>query len=197
MSTRKFLFIIGSLSIALIALAWVGLEIWTSGKMGTSRANLVGGPFELIDHNGKTVTDKDFSDQFKLIYFGYTYCPDVCPTELLEMTEALNIIGADADKIKPLFITIDPERDTVEIMKAYQEHFYPTFSNLTGTQEQIDVAAKAYRIYYKKASSGETTEYLMDHTSLIFLMAPNGDFLTHFNFEATPEQIAKGIKGFL
>lgn len=155
---------------------------------------LIGGPFELVDHTGKTVTQDDFKGKFMLIYFGYTYCPDVCPTELQDMTAALDALGDKADRIQPIFITVDPQRDTPELMAEYVANFYPGMIGLTGTEEQIAAAAKAYRIYYAKVAEDENDPYyLMDHSSIIYLMDEGGKLAAYFNSKMSPEDMAKAI----
>ena len=150
-------------------------------ESGSSRT-VVGGPFTLVDHTGKTVTERDFAGRFMLVSFGFTYCPDVCPNTLTLMTETLNRLGDKGDRVVPMLITIDPERDTVEQLKEYVRHFHPRLVALTGTVEQVADVARKYRVYYAKVrpeGSGEQ-EYLMDHTALIYLMGPDGQFRTHF-----------------
>lgn len=155
----------------------------------------VGGPFTLVDHTGKTVTDADFRGRYLLIYFGYTYCPDVCPTTLQTMTEALDLLGEKAEKVQPLFITVDPERDTVKVLADYVKAFHPRLVGLTGTADQIARAAKAYGVYYAKAEpSDPDAPYLMDHSSFVYLMGPDGRYLTVFPHGTTPEDMAATLK---
>ncbi len=159
---------------------------------------LIGGSFSLVDHKGKKVTEKDFKGRFMLVFFGYTYCPDVCPTELQVMTAALELLGTKADNVTPVFITIDPKRDTVEQMASYISNFHKRFVGLTGSQKAIHAAARAYRIYYAKAKDdGSSTEYLMDHSSIVYLMNPKGEFVAHFAYGTSPEKMAKRIAKFL
>jgi protein SCO1/2 len=158
---------------------------------------LVGGPFRLTDQHGVGVTDEDFRGEYLLIYFGYTYCPDVCPTSLQAMAEAIDALGEHAGRVRPIFFTIDPERDTVEAMQAYVTHFHPRMVGLTGTPEQVAAAAKAYRIYYRKAQDEGMGDYLMDHSSLYYLMGPDGAFLTHFPYGTAPERMAAAIARYL
>lgn len=146
----------------------------------------VGGPFTLTDHTGRRVTDKDFRGQYLLVFFGFTYCPDVCPSGLQVMTAALEELGPKAEKITPIFISVDPERDTPEQLALYVSSFHPRLVGLTGTPEEIQQVAKAYRVYYKKVEDeGSTAGYTIDHTSIIYLMSPTGEFITHFT-HATP-----------
>ncbi|MFQ5533824.1 MAG: SCO family protein [Sphingomonadales bacterium] len=159
---------------------------------------LIGGPLSLVDHSGTAVTDTDFRGRLMLVYFGYSSCPDICPLELEKMSRALDLLGPAAKRVQPLFITIDPARDTVEVLADYMSHFHPGFLGLTGTAEQIRQAAKAYRIYYARAT-GETGHhddhdgYLMDHGSIVYLMDGKGHYLTHFSADATPEAMAEAV----
>lgn len=142
--------------------------------------DVFGGPFTLTDHNGKTVTEKNYGGTYKLIYFGFTFCPAICPTELAKITSALNTLGEDSKKIQPLFITVDPERDTVEKMKSYVGLFHPSLVGLTGTPEQIKATTKAYKIYAAKVQDPSLSEYTMDHSSFVYLIAPDGRLLYIF-----------------
>ncbi|MBU0725546.1 MAG: SCO family protein [Alphaproteobacteria bacterium] len=184
-------FIFGAL-VLLVALA--GRVYWMmSEDQGKPVAAMIGGPFELVDQNGKTRTEADFRDKYMLINFGYTYCPDVCPIGLQTMATALDLIGDKAKQVTPVFITVDPERDTVEQMKGYVEYFHPDMVGLTGTPAQVAVAAKAYRVYYKKAGEPGATDYLVDHSSIIFLMGPDGKYVTNFTHETPPERMAETL----
>jgi protein SCO1/2 len=159
----------------------------------------IGGSFTLVDQNGKTVTAGDFRGRFMLVYFGYTYCPDVCPTTLTTMADAIDILDGDGDSVVPVFITVDPERDTPEHLKMYVNYFHPRLVGLTGTTQSVAAAAKAYRIYYAKApedgASGD--DYLMDHLAFVFLMGPDGAFRAHFENGIGPEAMAKRIREYL
>ena len=163
----------------------------------TTGKALVGGPFTLVDGDGRTRTAAEFKGRPLLIYFGYTYCPDVCPTELQTMSEALDLLGDAGKAIHPLFITVDPARDTPAVMKDYVGNFHPTLIGLTGTAEQVETAAKAYRVYYRRAEDGSADDYLMDHSSIVFLMDDKGEYLTHFGRGTTPEAMAAGIRELL
>jgi protein SCO1/2 len=157
----------------------------------------VGGPFTLTDHTGKRVTEKDFAGKYKLIFFGFTHCPDVCPTELQVMSEALKQLGGKAAQVTPIFITVDPERDGVKEMADYVSNFHDRLVGLTGSTEEIRAVAKAYHVYYAKAKAGEDGDYGVDHTSIVYFMAPNGDYRAHFSFGTKPEAMAKGMAKFL
>ena len=154
----------------------------------------IGGPFNLVDHNGRAVTQDSFKGKPTLIYFGFTYCPDVCPTSLLLMENAIEKLGPDAaKKVNLVFITIDPERDTPKLLKGYVENFGPTFIGLTGTTEQIAQVARAYRVYFQRVPGKEGGPYLMDHSSIVYLLDRNGRFVTHFTHEAKAETIAQAV----
>ena len=161
----------------------------------------IGGAFELLDQSGETRTQADFAGRHMLVYFGYTYCPDVCPTSLSILSQALDLLEAETgsleDRVVPVFVTVDPARDDVSAMAAYAEHFHPRLVALTGSDEQIAAAAKAYRVYYRKAEDPSASEYLMDHSSFIYLMGPDGTYVSHFAHNASPKEIAEGLKGFL
>ncbi len=150
----------------------------------------VGGPFTMINHRGETVTEKSFAGKFMLVFFGFTYCPDVCPTELQVMTTALNTMGTMTDRITPVFVSIDPERDTVDVVANYISNFHPRLVGLTGSQAQVASMAKAYRVYYAKVENKERPQdYQMDHSAIIYLMGPDGKFLKHFTYTTDPAAI--------
>ena len=156
---------------------------------------LVGGPFSLLDQDGRRVTEKDFRGKYMLVFFGYTYCPDVCPTELQVMTAALDQLGTEAERIQPVFVSIDPARDTPEVLKAYVGNFGPRLMGLTGTPQEVAAMAKAYRVYYAKAgNSSSSTDYLMDHSSIIYLMGPDGSFVKHMPYTTDAAKLAAELK---
>jgi cytochrome oxidase Cu insertion factor (SCO1/SenC/PrrC family) len=158
----------------------------------------IGGPFTLVDHTGKTVTDKDYRGKFMLVFFGYTFCPDVCPTELNTVGAALDKMGPAAEKVVPIFVTVDPQRDTVDKLKSYVADFHPRLVGLTGSEEQVAAAAKAYKVYYKKVGAEKASaDYLLDHSSYIYLMGPDGAFVTHFPFGITPEKMAEDLQKYV
>jgi len=160
----------------------------------------VGGPFRLIDGDGREVTERDFAGRHMLVYFGYTFCPDVCPTVLLNASGALEKIGPErASKVRLVFISIDPERDTPEVVGAYAGHFHPGTVGLTGAPEQVAAAARAWRVYYRKAppEDGDPDSYLVDHSSILFLMDGEGRYVTHFSHGATAADMAAALKRLL
>lgn len=178
---------------ALIVMAQVQFSPVAEKKSVPVAGSSVGGPFTLIDHTGKTVTEKNFAGQYLLIYFGFTSCPAICPTELQKMNQALKQLGPITDKIQPLFITIDPERDTQEVMKNYVAQFNPRLIGLTGTVGQVDDALKAYKIYARKVKDPAMTDYTMDHSSYIYLMNPEGKLLSLYGIDSTPADIVADV----
>ena len=160
-----------------------------------SQASTVGGAFKLTDQNGQTVTDQDVKGKPFLVFFGYTHCPDVCPTTLFDMSEVFRKLGPDADRAAGLFITVDPERDTAEAMKSYLSSFDPHLRGLTGDEAAIEAAAKAYRVYFRKVPSPDGN-YTMDHTGLVYLMDKQGNFVAPFNLKRRPEEAAADLRKY-
>ena len=185
--------------VLLAVAATIGALMWMSGgdrRGGEGEKPLIGGNFELLDQNGKPFTDADLRGRYSLIYFGYANCPDVCPTTLQAMTEALEMLGPLTAKIRPVMISVDPERDTPQALKEYLENFHPSFIGLTGTPEQVRQAAQAFRVFYRrvKGVEGGSGDYLMDHSSIIYLMDPEGRYLDHFPSSVTADRLAKGVR---
>lgn len=167
----------------------------TSGKAA------IGGPFTLVDQDGQTVTDQTFLGSYMLIYFGYTYCPDVCPTSLARNRQAMDILGDKADAIVPMLISIDPERDTPELLKSYVPYFHPRMVGLTGSPEQVADVAQAYKVYYARATEdgkeADDENYLVDHSSFSYLMGPDGEFIQHFSHSMDAEAVAAKLAELL
>jgi protein SCO1/2 len=155
-------------------------------------AAAIGGPFELIDQDGQRVTDATYRGKFLLVYFGYTYCPDACPTALNDMAEALDGLGKLRARVQPLFITIDPERDTPAVLKPYTAAFDAGIIGLTGAAEQIAKVAAEYRVYYRRDGAGG--DYGMAHSSVIYLIDPSGRFVTNFGHATAPETIRARLR---
>lgn len=154
----------------------------------------IGGSFELVDGNGKTWRDTDFKGKPMLVYFGYTYCPDICPTALYNMTQTMDKLGND-HTIQPVFITIDHDRDTTSQLHNYAQNFHKNFVMLTGSKDNIDQAMKAYRVHGARASEERGgQDYLMDHSSIIYLMDKDGKYVAHFNHETPPEEMVKRVR---
>jgi len=153
----------------------------------------VGGPFTLTDQNGKSVTDASFKGEPFLVFFGFTHCPDVCPTTLYEMSEVLNRLGPDANKTAALFVTVDPERDTPEKMKQYISSFHPRIFGLTGTDAQIEAIKREYRVFAKKVPTKDG-DYTMDHTAVVYLMDKDGRFIAPFNLSRSADEAAADLR---
>jgi protein SCO1 len=166
------------------------------GAAGTLLASAIGGPFRLVDQHGKTVTDADLKGKWSLVYFGYTHCPDACPTALNDIAIALDELGPQRNAVRPVFVTVDPERDTPGVLKSYVTAFDAPILALSGTPEEIAQAAKGYRVYYAKHPEAGG-DYSMDHSSVIYVMDPEGRFTASFTQENSPEEIAERLKKLL
>lgn len=190
-------FLIGALggAAALVATQGTpGAKITTTGKA------LIGGPFTLVGEGGKTVTDRDFRGKHMLVFFGFTHCPDICPAELQVMAAGLDELGDKGKDVVPIFITLDPERDTPEVVADYVKNFGPEFVGLTGSREAVDEAAKAYRVAYSKfvPEGGNSAEnYSIDHTALVYLMGPDGEFITHIPYGTPAPKMAETLRRYL
>lgn len=180
-------------------LAVVAAGLGASGWMLLRRPDHafgIGGPFNLVDGAGKTVTDQTFRGKWMLVYFGYTHCPDACPTALQDMANALDMLDpAQRKSVAIVFITVDPERDTPTVMQEYVSSFGAPIMALSGSAEQIAAAAKEYRVYYAKHPTADG--YEMDHSSVIYVMNPDGDFVTNFTHETPPARIADKLRSLV
>ncbi len=163
-------------------------------KVRSEGTPLIGGSFSLVDTNGKRVTDRDFRGRLMLVFFGYSHCPDVCPTELQTMSEVMAKLGPEAGKVAPIFISVAAKRDTPEVLADYMKNFDERITGLTGDQTEIAAAAKAYRVYYRKAGDSGSDNYTVDHSAFVYLMDTTGKYITHFTFNTTPESMAAMIK---
>jgi protein SCO1/2 len=187
-------FLLGALlgAYALLLNSGPGDRVETSGKA------LVGGPFTLVDASGKTVTDQNFRGRYMLIFFGFTHCPDICPAELQVMAAALDQLGDKAKKVVPIFITLDPERDTPEAVGAYVKNFSPNIVGLTGSMDAISAAAKAYRVSFSKfqdPTGGEN--YTIDHSAFAYLMGTDGEYITHIPYGTSVAQMVDILNRYL
>ncbi len=165
------------------------------GPIGSAAA-AVGGPFHLVDQNGKPVTDKDMKGRPFLVFFGFTHCPDICPTTLFDMSQVMRALGPDADRVGALFITVDPQRDSPAVMKDYMSSFDPHLRGLTGDEASVEAAIKEYRVYAKKVPLPDG-DYTMDHTAVVYLMDKNGDFVAPFNLKRSPEAAAADLRHYM
>lgn len=180
-----------SLLVGLVIMLWA-----LGGLRGVTAPAAIGGPFQLTDQAGQTVTDKDLKGRPTLIFFGFTHCPDVCPTSLFEISEVLKAMGKDADRVNAYFVSVDPERDTAAAMKDYLSSFDPHLKGLTGNPEAVAKVLSAYRVYSKKVPLKDG-DYTMDHTALIYLMDRDGQFVSPFNMKRTPAEAATDLKKYL
>lgn len=194
--------------VAGIVLLSVGVVFWMrpvaptavvdSGVMRVPEGTAIGGPFQLVDHHGRAVSEQDFAGKFMLIFFGFTHCPDVCPTELQVMANAMDVLGSDGANVVPTFISVDPERDTPAQIKDYVAAFHPKLVGLTGTVDQVAAVAKTYKVYFaKQPSVGGSNEYQVDHTAFVYLMGPDGVLRSMFRSGASAEAIAGEIRNQL
>lgn len=181
--------------VALILVLGASIGPWVSPTEADEAT--LGGPFELIDHNGLTRTAEDFRGSYPLVYFGFTHCPDLCPASLTAMSRALDDLAqrapAKAARIIPVFITVDPERDTVEAMKDYVGNFHPRLVGLTGSRQQIDRVTRLYGAFSAPVPGGHG-EYLMDHSGFIVLMGPGGEYLAHFESHVPPAELVEELE---
>src|SRR5436190_7344705 len=176
-----------------------GVVLIVTGRVSApvaQEAAAIGGPFALTDQDGKTVTDQDLKGHPFLVFFGFTHCPDVCPTTLFEISEILRALGPDAERMHALFITVDPERDTPQVIKDYLSSFDPHLSGLTGSPEAIAAVAKAYRMYFKKVPLDQGG-YTMDHTAIVYLMDKEGRFVSPFSLKRTTEASVADLRKHL
>jgi cytochrome oxidase Cu insertion factor (SCO1/SenC/PrrC family) len=177
-------------------LAWSGMRYGGVSAPATAESGnaLIGGHFTLVDGSGKPVTDSDFRGRYMLVYFGFTHCPDICPTTLLTMQNALDGLDGKAKKITPVFITLDPERDDANAVGAYVSHFGERMVGLTGSAEQIRAAADAYKVYYRKVEQPDSAMgYVIDHSGFIYLMGPDGRYLKHFPHGIAEQSLTEAL----
>lgn len=178
------------------ALAAIAVVLWPRGGEVAVSPSAVGGPFKLTDQDGRTVTEADFKGKPFLVFFGFTHCPDICPTALFDMSETFRRLGPDAENASALFITVDPERDTPEKLKEYLQSFHPRISALTGTQAEIEAVTKAYKAYAKKVPL-DAGEYTVDHSAIVYLMDRDGRFVAPFNLKRPADEAAADLRRYL
>jgi len=179
-----------------LAAAWTLLAGAPAPRVTTTGTAVIGGPFTLVADDGKTVTDQTYRGKWLLIFFGYTYCPDACPTALNNISVALEKLGPDAEKLQPLFVTVDPQRDTREVMAEYLRPFDSRIRGLTGSQDQVDSVVKEYRVYVaqQKSESEEGDDYLVSHSAYIYLMGPQGKFVNVIQGNEAGPEIAAWLR---
>ena len=195
--TARILVAAGAFVAGLVLFGAVLLLVMGRGEgPGLPQAASIGGPFSLTDQNGRTVTEQDLKGRPFLVFFGYTNCPDFCPTTMFEISEVLKALGPDADRTRALFITVDPERDTQAALKDYLSSFDPHIIALTGEQEAIAAVAKSYRAYYRKVPLKDGS-YSMDHLVLVYLMDKNGRFVSRFKLDRPVEASVAELRKYL
>jgi cytochrome oxidase Cu insertion factor (SCO1/SenC/PrrC family) len=200
---RLFIWIGSSLFIGMACLLLIYNQLASEGSIRVydrpgQGIPQIGGNFNLTDQNGMKRSTAEFHGKLQLIYFGYSFCPDICPLGLQNMSGALNVLGYDVDEIAPIFVTVDPERDTVENMKIYASNFHPKFIMLTGAPAEIATVLKMYKVYAAKAKpDGTMADYLMDHSTLIYLLDRQGQFIKSFPHTISPDELAKAITHIL
>jgi cytochrome oxidase Cu insertion factor (SCO1/SenC/PrrC family) len=195
--SRPKLIVAAALLIAALFMAALGLTLIKPQQLDTGTA-LIGGPFTMLNQNGETVTDKTYVGKYMLLFFGFTNCGDVCPAELQVMSAAFTEMGPVSDQITPIFVTIDPDRDTPPVMAAYVKNFNPRLQGLTGSAEQIAAFAKIYHIFYQKIPNPkDPANYEMDHSSILYLMGPDGKFIKHFPYTTDAKGLAIDLKKVL
>lgn len=194
--TTRILLVLSAFLAGLVLFA--GAALLVSGRVSAPvpAPSAIGGPFKLVDQDGKTVTEETMKGKPFLVFFGFTHCPDVCPTTLFEVSEVLRALGPDADRTGALFITVDPARDTPAKMKDYLQSFDPHLRGLTGDEAAIAAVQKAYRVYSRKVPT-EGSDYTMDHTALVYLMDKEGRFVAPFSLKRKPEEAAADLRKYL
>lgn len=180
---------------AVLFFAWQRYGAINTGPTTSTGVAAIGGPFSLTDQTGKPVTDQTYKGKWLLVFFGFTYCPDVCPTALNQVAQVMDQLGPLADQVQPLFITVDPARDTPAVLAQYTAAFGPRIVGLTGTPEQIAAAAKAYRVYYAKVDQG--SDYTMDHSAILYVMRPDGKYEAFFAADAKADDMTAKLKSWI
>jgi cytochrome oxidase Cu insertion factor (SCO1/SenC/PrrC family) len=196
MQNRLVYFRLFGVVVLLLAAALGGYALYTARSLSTSSGvALVGGPFSMVNHKGETVTDLSFRGRPMLLFFGFTFCPDICPTELQVMTAAIAELGDSGKDIQPILVSIDPARDTPEVLASYVANFGDNVIGLTGSEKQVEAIAGAYRVFYSKQENAKDPEnYLMDHSSIVYLMGADGKFIKHFSYTTDAKALAAGLK---
>ncbi|ABV79257.1 Sco2 protein precursor [Rickettsia bellii OSU 85-389] len=202
MQSNVIKIIIGASLLIGVGALYLLLSLKTPDKPLAGQVNIyednaeIGGDFELIDQNGELFNSDELKGKLSLIYFGFTSCPDICPTSLNKITKAVEILSENKIDIVPVFITIDPSRDTPAVFKEYLKHFHPKFIGLTGDEKQIREVADKFKVYYAKAASENDNDqdYMLDHSSFTYLMDKNGKYLKHFYLDSAPSEIMEFLK---
>lgn len=191
------LLVMAAVSAAIAAALVARSDRGTGRSAGIGEVQL-GGPLDLVHHSGRRFGEAELVGKYRLVYFGYTYCPDMCPLGLLTMSEALDRLPPElAQKVQPIFVSVDPERDTPAVLADYVASFHPRLIGLTGTVAEIEAVKKAWRVYARKSEEKRGEDYLVDHSTFTYLMGPDGRYLAHFGHGTSPEQMAERIRAIL
>lgn len=178
-------------------IVFLGIFLYATGQFGGGPApSAIGGPFQLIDQDGNQITEQNFRGKPYLVFFGFTHCPDICPTTLFEVSEVMNALGPDADRVAALFISVDPERDTPAVLKDYLSSFNPHVRGATGDEKQLEQVKKGFRAYSKKVPTGNG-DYAVDHSAIVYLMDKDGRFVAPFNLKRPPQDAADDLRKYL
>jgi protein SCO1 len=192
----RLLLVLGAFVAGLVLFTTVVFIFTGKSPAPIAMPSAVGGPFKLVDQNAKPITDQDLKGHPFLVFFGFTHCPDVCPTTLFEVSEILRTLGPAGKDARALFITVDPERDTPQVLKDYLASFDPRVIGATGDAEAIAAVIKGYRVYAKKVPT-DGGGYTMDHTAIVYLMGKDGRFIAPFNMKRRPQEAAEDLKRYL
>lgn len=195
------LVVVGFLLLAVAATQWLVPE-WSSSGLPADRERgeaLIGGPFEAVSHTGEPITQDALKGHYSLVYFGFTHCPDICPTTLLIVANALQTLNPQrAQQVLPVFVSVDPKRDTVEVLSNYVSGFHPRMIGITGTPEQMDRIAKAYKVYYSIVEDPDSSMgYQVDHSGFLYLMGPDGRYITHFPHNVSEQSLAEALRSHI
>ncbi len=185
---------VGLVFLTALFISTLGIPAYAADKKPAAKRSVDPGAFSLVDHRGRAVTNKTYRGKYMLVFFGYTHCPDVCPTDLQVMSDTVDLLGAAGKKVQPIFITIDPERDKVKVLAAYVANFHKRLTGLTGTKVQVAAAAKKYGVRYRRYFPPDGAAYLMDHSAAMYLIGPGGKGISRYPHGMTAKDIAADIK---
>ena len=195
--TSHILLVFGAFFAGLVL--FLSVFMYATGQFGGpgTATPAIGGSFKLTDQNGQPISDDDLKGKPFLVFFGYTHCPDVCPTTLFEVSEVMRSLGKDADRAKALFVTVDPERDTPAVLKDYLSSFDPNLIGVTGDEAALNTVEREYRVYAKKVPTGKDGDYSMDHSAVVYLMDKRGRFVAPFKLDRKPEEAAAELRKYM
>lgn len=193
--TSHLLLVLGSFFVGL--LVFLAVFLYATGQFGATPGSAIGGPFTLTDQNGKPISNADLKGKPYLVFFGYTHCPDICPTTLFEISEVMHALGKDADRTEAMFVSVDPDRDTPAVLKDYLSSFDPHLIGATADQKTLDKVEKEFRVYAKKVPTGTKGDYSMDHSAIVYLMDKQGRFVAPFKLDKKPAEAAAELRKYM